>query len=235
MAATSTAKSVDAGGRRIAYWVFPARPDHFATYAPAVRIPADAILHIFEPFAAGQVRGIPWTAPIVLAANELDQLTDALLTGTKVAAMHAGFITDLNSTGGGDPYDGDEMPSLEPGTLQRLPGGTDIKFSTPQQAQQTGEFIKAQIRSLSAGLGVPAPWLDGDLTGANYSSLRAGLLPVRARIEQVQYLRLLCRRCSTRSGVRWSNTPLCWAICRTRRRSCRRFVRRMAPPGIHAG
>src|SRR5690606_17948091 len=106
----------------------------------------------------------------------------------KIAAMFAGFIVNQNDTSGGDPFDGEEMPSLEPGTLQRLPGGFDVRFSTPQQAQQSGEFVKAQIRQLAAGLGVPSHWVDGDLTGANYSSLRAGLLPVRARCEQVQYL-----------------------------------------------
>lgn len=180
----------DATGQRVAYHVFPARPDLLQTYAQPVRIPADEILHVVEPLAAGQVRGIPWTAPIILPASELDQLTDALLVGTKVAAMFAGFLVNQNDMGAPDPF-ADEMPSLEPGTLQRLPGGHDVRFATPQQAQQTGEFVRAQIRSLAAGLGVPAHWLDGDLSGANYSSLRAGLLPVRARCEQVQYLTLV--------------------------------------------
>lgn len=180
-----------AAGERIAYHVFSARPDHFATYAPPVRIPADEILHIFEPLAAGQVRGIPATASITLTASELDQLTDALLVGTKIAAMFAGFVVNQSDTSGDDPFGGDDQPSLEPGTLQKLPAGWDVKFATPQQAQQTGEFVKAQIRSLAAGLGVPAHWIDGDLSGANFSSLRAGLLPVRARIEQLQYLCLV--------------------------------------------
>lgn len=33
--------------------------------------------------------------------------------------------------------------------------------------------------------------MDGDLTGANYSSLRAGLLPFRAKVEQYQYHALI--------------------------------------------
>lgn len=181
-----------ADGTRVACWVHPARPtDLFATAAPPVRIPASEMLHIFEPIAAGQVRGVSWLAPVILSASEFDQLCDALLVGTKVAAMFAGFLTNQNDTTGADPFDGESAPSLEPGTVQRLGGGWDIKFATPAQAQQTGEFVKAQIRQLAAGLGVPSHWLDGDLTGANYSSLRAGLLPVRARAEQVQYLTLV--------------------------------------------
>ena len=44
----------DGEGRRVAYHVLPSRPqDQFATYAPPVRIPADQILHVFKPLAAG--------------------------------------------------------------------------------------------------------------------------------------------------------------------------------------
>lgn len=148
------------------------------------------MLHVMKPIAAGQVRGISWLAPIILPANELDQLLDAMLVGVKVAAMHAGFLIDMN--GSGEPYDGTGengiMESgLEPGTLKRIPTGYDIKFSTPQHAQQTNEFVKLQLRQLAAGLGLPSHLLDGDLSGANYSSLRAGLLPFRQRVEALQY------------------------------------------------
>lgn len=182
----------DTDGRRVAYHVLPYRPhDQFATYAPPVRIDASEILHVMRPLAAGQVRGVSWLAPIILPASDLDQLLDALLVGAKTAAMHAGFIVDQNGTAG-EVYDGTAEggileTGLEPGTLKRLPTGVDIKFNTPQQAQQTAEFVKAQIRQLAAGLGLPTHFVDGDLTGANYSSLRAGLLPFRQRVEQIQY------------------------------------------------
>ncbi|MEC5383399.1 phage portal protein [Aurantimonas sp. C2-6-R+9] len=182
----------DTDGRRVAYHVLPHRPhDQFATYAPPVRIDASEILHVMKPLAAGQVRGASWLAPIILPASELDQLLDALLVGAKVAAMHAGFLVDQNGVGG-EVFDGTGEggileTGLEPGTLKRLPTGVDVKFSTPQQAQQTTEFVKAQLRQLAAGLGLPTHFVDGDLTGANYSSLRAGLLPFRQRVEQIQY------------------------------------------------
>jgi capsid protein len=44
-----------------------------------------------------------------------------------------------------------------------------------------------RIGQIAAGLGVPQHLLDGDLSGANYSSLRAGLLPFRAKVEQFTY------------------------------------------------
>jgi lambda family phage portal protein len=183
---------VDADGRRTAYWLLPERPGSaFATYAPSIRVDADSVLHVFKPQAPGQLRGVSWLAPIILPASEFDQLCDALLLGAKIAAMHAGFITDLNGTGG-DPYDGTGSggileSGLEPGTLKRLPTGWDVKFDTPGQVQQIEAFLKLNLRQLAAGLGLPDHLLSGDLTGANYSSLRAGLLPFRQRVEQIQY------------------------------------------------
>lgn len=178
----------DASGRRVAYHVLPHRPTQmFASYAPPVRVDAADVLHVMAPIAPGQVRGISWLAPIILPASELDQLTDALLVGAKVAAMHAAFLVDQN--GSGAPFDGEDLTdvSLEPGVVRRLPTGFDIKFNSPQQAQQTSEFIKHSLRGLAAGIGLPTHMLDGDLSGANYSSLRAGLIPFRARVEQLQY------------------------------------------------
>lgn len=182
----------DSDGRRVAYHVLPSRPhDQFATYAPPVRIPADQILHVFKPLAAGQVRGVSWLAPIILAASEFDQLCDALLLGVKIAAMHAGFLVDQNGTAG-EPYTGEEAggileSGLEPGTLKRLPFGLDVKFNTPAQTQEVAAFLRLNLQQLAAGLGLPEHLLSGDLSGANYSSLRAGLLPFRQRVEQLQY------------------------------------------------
>ena len=182
----------DRDGQRVAYHVLPSRPhDQFATHAPPVRIPAEQILHIFKPLAAGQVRGVSWLAPVILPASEFDQLCDALLLGVKIAAMHAGFLVDQNGTAG-EPYTGEEAggileTGLEPGTLKRLPTGVDVKFNTPAQTNEVAAFLRLNLQQLAAGLGLPEHLLSGDLTGANYSSLRAGLLPFRQRVEQIQY------------------------------------------------
>lgn len=178
----------DATGQRVAYHVFPAKPTAaFQTYSAAIRVPADEILHIFKPVSPGQVRGVTWLAPAILPASELDQLCDALLMGAKIAAMHAGFVTNQNATGGDDPFEGQDSPSLEPGTLLRLAGGWDVKFNSPQQVSQIEPFVRLNLLQLAAALGLPDHLLSGDLSGANYSSLRAGLLPFRQRVEQVQY------------------------------------------------
>lgn len=183
----------DAEGRRVAYWVRPVDPTAiFEGYAPPVGVPAADMMHLFRPLGPGQVRGVSWLAPVLIRAGELDQLDDALLVAAKVAAMFAGFLVDQNGTATGLPFDGITAGSimetgLEPGTLKVLPSGFDIRFSGPQNAQQTVDFAKLQLRGIAAGLGVPEYLLTGDLTGANYSSLRAGLLEFRRRVEAVQF------------------------------------------------
>ena len=152
------------------------------------------MLHLFRPLGPGQTRGVSQLAPILLTVNELDQLQDALLVGAKVSAMMAGFIVDQNQLGGSAiPESANDLSdvSLEPGVVRVLPSGTDIRFSAPDQAKDGIGFAKLTLGQIAAGLGVPQHLLDGDLTGANYSSLRAGLLPFRAKVEQYQYHTLI--------------------------------------------
>jgi lambda family phage portal protein len=183
----------DAEGRRIAYMVRPERPtDPFATARPAIRVPAEDVLHLMLPLGAGQVRGVSWLAPVIPRLAALDTLEDALLVGAQVSALHAGFLIDQNGTASEPPYDGLQVGStlesgLEPGALKVLPAGMDVKFSSPQQAQQTAEFVSHQIRAVAMGLGVPAHLVSGDLRDANYGSLRAGMIAYRQRLEQIQF------------------------------------------------
>ncbi|MFN4183556.1 MAG: phage portal protein [Hyphomonas sp.] len=184
-----------ADGTRAAYWILPTKPTDVVTYAPSIRILASDILHLCAPVGIGQVRGVSWVAPVLLRLAEIDGLEDALLTGFKVAALHAGFLIDQNGEAG-MPYDGDQQGSLltsglEPGTLKRLPPGMDVKFNSPQQAQQSTEYLQAQLRAVAAGLGVPEFMLTGDVSRANYSSLRAALIQFRATIERMQYTILI--------------------------------------------
>lgn len=183
----------DSYGRRVAYWIRGERPTSaWATWAPPRRISAADVLHIFKPIGPGQVRGVSWLAPVLLKLNEIDQLSDALVVGFKTSAMFAGFLENVNDLSGDIPFDGDQAGSLmtdglEPGTLKVLPGGYKISFATPAQAQQAPEFLTAEIRTVAVGMGVPAHLVSGDLSQANYGSLRADLVSFRQRIDQDQY------------------------------------------------
>lgn len=182
--------------QRTAYHIQPdSAGGPFASWAPPIRVPASEVLHVFRQDFPGQVRGIPWSAPVLLGLNELDQLLDALQMAAKISAMHAGFVTDLNATGT-LPYEGEQSGSiltggLEPGTIKILPSGYDIKFSSPQQAHAAIELAGLSLRAVAAGLGLPEHLVTGDVSHANYSSMRAALVAFRPRLEQIQYHTLI--------------------------------------------
>lgn len=181
----------DGIGRRVAYHIRP-NLSPWENYAVAQRIPAADVIHLFTPMGAGQVRGLSWLAPVLMTLGDLDGLRDALLTGFRVAALHGAFLTNDNDLGGEVPYDGTQIGSvltegLEPGAVRVLPHGFDVKFSSPQQAQQAPDFLSSELRAIAVGVGVPAHLVSGDLSQANYGSLRADLVAFRQRAEAKQH------------------------------------------------
>jgi lambda family phage portal protein len=86
---------------------------------------------------------------------------------------------------------------MEPGTLQILEPGEDVKFSDPADVGGNyAEFLKTQFRAIAAAMGITYEQLTGDLSGVNYSSIRAGLLEFRRRCEMIQHgvlVHQLCR------------------------------------------
>lgn len=180
-------------GKRVAYHIFPERPGmQFATGSlSARRIDADLVMHLFRPEAPGQVRGVSWFAPVMLRLADLDSWRDAQLMRQKVAAMLAGFVTTPD--GSGQPFDGEQQGTnliggLEPGTLKFLDPGQDVRFSTPAGiGAEVIDFAMVTEREISVGLGLPAAVLTGDLSEVNYSSIRAGLVEWRRRVEALQH------------------------------------------------
>ncbi len=184
-------------GRRVAYHFRRSHPgdstDQRVAVPETVRVLAEDVLHIYRPIDAGQIRGLPHVAPAMVRLFLLDQYDDAELDRKKTAAMFAGFITknapeealmgEVEDTG-----EGIGIASLEPGTLQVLLPGEDIKFSSP--ADVGGGYEAFQYRTLlaiSASLGLPCHLVTGDVRQANYSSLRAELVEFRRRIGQLQH------------------------------------------------
>jgi lambda family phage portal protein len=175
-------------GQRVAYHLYREHPGDamlFGTAKETVRVPAEEVLHIFKPQRPGQIRGEPWLGRVLLKLYELDQYDDAELVRKKTAAMFAGFITkndpDTPFMGEGTPDDkGAAQAGLEPGTLQLLEPGEDVKFSEPGDVGGSYEaFFRQQLRMIAVGLGITYEQLTSDLTGVNYSSIRAGLIEFR--------------------------------------------------------
>ena len=199
-------------GRRVAYHLYRSHPND-GLLAPmsssaggggmdTVRVDASEVAHLFRPLRPGQIRGEPWLTRALVKLNELDQYDDAELVRKKTAAMFAGFITRMapeDNLMGESAADanGVAMAGMEPGTLQILEPGEDIKFSAPADVGSSyAEFMRQQFRAVAAAMGITYEMLTGDLTQVNYSSIRAGLLEFRRRCEALQHgviVHQLCR------------------------------------------
>jgi len=199
-------------GRRVAYHLYRSHPND-GLLAPmsssaggggmdTVRVDASEVIHLFRPLRPGQVRGEPWLTRALVKLNELDQYDDAELVRKKTAAMFAGFITRMapeDNLMGESAADGNgvALAGMEPGTLQILEPGEDIKFSAPADVGSSyAEFMRQQFRAVAAAMGITYEMLTGDLTQVNYSSIRAGLLEFRRRCEAFQHgviVHQLCR------------------------------------------
>lgn len=207
----------DAIGRRLAYHFRRRHPgdstDQRVAVPDTVRVPAEEVLHIYRPIDAGQIRGLPHVAPAMVRLFLLDQYDDAELDRKKTAAMFAGFITktapeDPMLGEGAADLDGAAIASLEPGTMQVLLPGEDVKFSAP--ADVGGGYEAFQYRTLlavSASLGLPYHLVTGDVRQANYSSLRAELVEFRRRIGQLQHGVIVHQFCRP-VWARWLETAV---------------------------
>ena len=112
------------------------------------------------------------------------------------ASSPASPLKTTSSARGRPNSDGIALAGLEPGTLQILEPGEDIKFSDPADVGASyGEFLRTQFRAVAAAIGVTYEQLTGDLSGVNYSSIRAGLLEFRRRCEMVQHAVLVHQLC----------------------------------------
>ena len=146
-AALSSRKSSSiALGRRRAYWMvsrcIPAR--WRCSGERSVTSPAGAgcegMLHLFDRLRPGQVRGVPWLAPVILKLRDLDENDDADLVRKKIEACFAAFVTGGRRRGDvglcrTDADGGRKVESFEPGMIEYLAPGKDVKFAArPQPA-----------------------------------------------------------------------------------------------------
>lgn len=184
----------DQAGQRVAYWLYPRHPGEMLTSNVSmipVRVPASEVLHIFKPLRPGQVRGYPWLSTVILTIRDMLEYEDAERTRKKFAAMFTAFVTspDAETAGiiGAPDAETGAGGVLEPGTTQFLKPGEDIKFAEPADVGAAFEgFMRVNLRAISVGIGATYEQVTGDLTGVNFSSIRAGLNEFQRRCEAEQ-------------------------------------------------
>ena len=190
------------GGMPVAYHLLEEHPgEEFGGRRGRVQVyPADSVLHVFRQDRPGQLRGVPDAAPFMLRLRDLDELEEAALHQAKVQACLAAFVTSSQQPGRGpleaSPENAmDPARSFSPGMIERLLPGEDVTLAVPSGAGAFSELARHQLHAVAAAWGLTYDLLTGDLSAANYSSLRAGRLAFKRRLEQLQWTLLIPRWC----------------------------------------
>jgi len=155
-----------------------------------IRIPAERMIHLYQPLRAGQTRGEPWMAPVTTALKQLGGFREAAVINARVGASKMGIITTPGGDGFvGDDVDEDNAPIMDasPGTFQQLATGQDFKEFNPQYPNgEFDSFNKSLLKGIASGLGVSYTSLSNDLEATSYSSIRQGALEERDHYRNLQ-------------------------------------------------
>lgn len=191
----------DSTGRVAAYWLYPEHPGDstWLTMAASKRYPVDFVDHLFVRERISQNRGVPWLVSVIMEMRDFSEYQSAERIAARLAAAFGIFVTTPypeqhmagNSPIGADGQMGvDDLPDyLEPGRIQPIPPGMDIKTATNERPGRTYEpFTKNVLRGASAGFNMSYEAYSNDYTDASYASARSASLEERRGYQVQQYL-----------------------------------------------
>lgn len=144
------------------------------------RVPAESVIHWFQPERPGQLRGVTPLAPALPIFAQLRRFTSATLTAAEVAAMLAGVLELPDSQMGGAAA-GDDAAQFEAmdtvqlvrGMLLTVPGGGKVtQFKPEQPTTNYDTFVRSKLKEVGRAIQMPYGKVAGDHSLYNYSSGR---------------------------------------------------------------
>ena len=196
-------------GKRVAYWMYSAHPGD-GVYSQIDgnqlrRIPAEQIRHLYRPLRAGQHRGVPDSASVLIEMFNRATLDDNVMERQKLANLFGVFYTRpagseygnvIGDMTTGTDGDGAPIAGLEPGMAQELPPGYKPEFANPPApSDDYNEFQRQRLMAIAAAHGVPYEVLTGDLRGISDRALKLILHEFHRMLECDQWLYMIPQMC----------------------------------------
>ncbi|OAI25953.1 hypothetical protein A1351_15480 [Methylosinus sp. R-45379] len=192
----------DNWGRRLAYWLYPVHPGETNVIripGQSTRIEARDVDHYFHIQRPGQIRGVSWLAPSMMSLRGLDDVNEAIIWRKRIEAC-IGVLIRSPETQGSVPVlgrqeakNGRTEETLSPGKILRMGPGEDAIAFQPSTSGDTIDFIRSQLYAFCATTPIPYHAVTGDVSQANYSSLRAATLAGHVLLDMLQWLTLAPR------------------------------------------
>jgi lambda family phage portal protein len=196
-------------GAAVAYHIHHRHPNDYAgTAYPArfsldsERIPADRIIHVFDPERARQSLGAPILAPVIMKARDLSQYDYAQLLAARAEAC-IGVIIESTAPGGtlglanpagadATDTDGNGYFDMKPMMAARLNPGEVVKgFSPTRPGNMYEPFIRSHKGEIAAGTGLSYDQIARD-PDSSFSAARQSLLEDRREFAAKQQLLIDC-------------------------------------------
>lgn len=175
----------DEWGRKVAYHLYTKpRNDTGARRIVREAVPADQIIMPFQRERIGQVIGVPWLCSAITRLRHLGEYERAAVAHARAAACQMGFFESQAAseefTGEKDD-DGTLNFDAAPLQFTDLPQGKKfVGFNPTYPSGEYDMFRKGVLKGIASGMcSVAYHTLGQDLEGANYSSMRAGVLTER--------------------------------------------------------
>lgn len=177
---------LDTWGAPVRYWLWTNHPSD-GRGRGRFALPADELVHRYIRRRPKQLRGPSWFSPVMVDLSMHGGYRFAELVAARTAATKMGFFETKPDgealEGTEEDPDGTKYVPMEasPGTFEQLPKGLEFKQWDPQHPTAAfGDFDRAVLHSIAAGLRLSYLTVSGDLSSTSYGSGRIGLLQEQA-------------------------------------------------------
>lgn len=191
---------IDEWGKPVNYWLFNDHPGGLQTVRGGLEskaVPAHLVMHQYVATRPGQLRGMPWLAPVMMLARDMDDWLDAEQMRKKTEACLVAAVTSPHGNAGlplgkpsTDAASGNMLERMYPGMIWHPNAGEDVKFNTPAAVGGFREYLTTQLKRFAAGIGVPFELLANDFSETTYSSFKGGQIGFRNTLEAFRWLTL---------------------------------------------
>jgi lambda family phage portal protein len=178
---------VDANDRPVVYWLLQQHPGEVwgGIVQPPIPVAAADIAHIYDEERAGQVRGCPLLASVMIPLRDLDECKDAHQVRQKIAACFSVFY--MTPEGGSRTRTDPLCDHVEPGLIEELPPGYEVQFANPPGVEGYADVMRIGLQAVASGTGVPYEEISGDFSQFNFASGRMSRGAFFEYVEEAQW------------------------------------------------